>query len=217
MKNYFKATWRNLWKNRGFSALNVSGLAVGVASAALIFLWVEDELTFDHNVSKRRHIYRLMEHETHDGVINTFGSMPGPMSVTLPSEITGIKNSSRWSGESSPVLFTFDNKALYEKGQYVDSTFFSLINTVFIYGDPETALDNPHDLVISERMALKFFGTTDVVGKSLKMDTDKLFTITGVTQNPQANSSFQGEWFARYDILVRRFDWLQRWDAKAAP
>jgi len=217
MKNYFKATWRNLWKNRGFSVLNVSGLAVGVACAALIFLWVEDELTFDHNVSKRHQIFRLMEHETHDGVINTFGSMPGPMAVTLPSEITGIKNSSRWSGESSPVLFTFDNKALYEKGQYVDSTFFSLINTVFIYGDPETALNNLHDLVITERMALKFFGTTDVVGKSLKMDNDKLFTITGVTQNPQANSSFQGEWFARYELLVRKFDWLQRWDAKAAP
>lgn len=217
MKNYFKATFRSLWKNRGFSALNVAGLAVGVACASLIFLWVEDELTFDHNVSKRDHIYRIMENETHDGTINTFGSMPGPMSVTLPSEITGIKNSSRWSGRSTPVLFTVDNKALYEEGQYVDSTFFSIVNTELIFGDPETALDDLHDLVISERMALKFFQTTDVVGKTLKMDNDKLFTITAVMQNPQSNSSFQGDWFARYDLLVAKYDWLQRWDAKAAP
>jgi hypothetical protein len=115
------------------------------------------------------------------------------------------------------MLFTLDNKALYEEGQYVDSTFFSIVNSEFIFGDPETALDNEHDLVISERMALKFFGTSDVVGKTLKMDNDKLFTVTGVMQNPQNNSSFQREWFARYDLLVNKYDWLQRWDAKAAP
>jgi hypothetical protein len=81
MKNYLKANWRNLRKNRGFSALNVAGLAVGLACSSLIFLWVEDELTFDHDVSKRHHIYRLMENQTHDGVINTFSTMPGPMSA----------------------------------------------------------------------------------------------------------------------------------------
>ena len=217
MKNYLKATWRNLWKNRGFSALNTAGLAVGVACACLIFLWVEDELTFDHDVSKRDHIYRLMENQTHDGVINTFGQMPGPMSLVLTSEITGIKNASRWSGYTSQALFAVDAKSLYEKGQYVDSTFFSLISVKFLHGTPETALNNIHDLVVSERMALKFFGTSDVIGKTMKMDNDKLFTITGVMHNPNSNSSFKAEWFARYDLLVNKFDYLQRWDAKAAP
>jgi putative ABC transport system permease protein len=217
MKNYFKATWRNLWKNRGFSALNVAGLAVGVACASLIFLWVEDEMTFGHEVSKRHDIYRLMENVTHDGVINTFGQMPGPMAPVLTSEIAGIKNASRWSGQPSSALFTVDGKALYEKGEYVDSTFFSMINTALIHGDPERALDNMTDLVISERMALKFFGTADVIGKTMKMDNDKLFTVTGVMQNPLRNSSFQGEWFARFDLLVNQFDWLQQWGAKAAP
>jgi putative ABC transport system permease protein len=217
MKNYFKATWRSLRKNRGFSALNVVGLAIGVACASLIFLWIEDELTFGHNVPKRHDIYRLMENDTHDGVINTFGQMPGPMAMVLTSEIAGIKNASRWSGQPSPALFTVDGKALYEKGEYVDSTFFSMINTVLVHGDPETALDNMHDLVISERMALKFFGMTDVIGKTMKMDNDKLFTVTGVMQDPPGNSSFRGEWFARFDLLVNKFDWLQQWGTKAAP
>lgn len=217
MKNDLKATWRNLRKNRGFSALNVVGLAVGVACASLIFLWVEDELTFDHDVSNRHRIYRLMENVTHDGIINTFGQMPGPMAAVLTSEVTGIKNASRWSGRASQALFNVDSKSLYEEGEYVDSTFFAIFNTPFIHGVPERALDNLHDLVISERMAMKFFGTTDVVGKTLKMDNDKLFTVTGVMENPRPNSSFQGEWFARYDLLVPKFDWLQRWDAKASP
>jgi putative ABC transport system permease protein len=217
MKNYFKATWRSVWKNRGFSALNVAGLAVGVASASTIFLWVEDEMTFDHHVAKRHSIYRLMENVTHDGVVNTFGQMPGPMALILPSEIAGIKNASRWSGQPSPALFAVDGKALYEKGEYVDSTFFSIINIDFVHGDPETALDNMHDLVISERMALKFFSTTNVVGRTMKIDNDKLFTITGVIKDPLGNSSFKGDWFARFDLLFSKFDWLQRWDAKAAP
>jgi putative ABC transport system permease protein len=217
MKNYLKTTLRNLWTNRGYSALNVVGLAVGIACASLIFLWVEDEVTFDHDVSKRVHIYRIMGNQVHDGETMTVNVMPGLLAAVLTSEITGIKNASRITGGLSSALFTVDRKAFYEKGDYVDSTFFSILNTAFVQGDPETALNDLHALVITERMALKFFGTTDVIGKTMKVDNDQLFTITGIIQNPRPNSSFQADWLARFDLLEEKFDWLTRWDANAAP
>lgn len=217
MRNFIKATLRSLWKNGSYSALNVAGLAVGVACASLIFLWVEDEVTFDHDVSKRDHIYRLMQNQVFDGAAITVSVMPGPLADILTREIAGVKHASRMSGSLNQALFTTDNKAFYEKGDYVDSTFFSIFNSVFLQGDPATALSDRGALVITERMALKFFGTTDVAGKTLKMDNDRLFTITGVLQNPRPNSSFQADWLARFDLLEDKIEWLRNWDANAAP
>ncbi|MBT1697647.1 ABC transporter permease [Fulvivirgaceae bacterium PWU4] len=217
MMNYVKTTLRNLWKNRGYAALNVAGLAIGIACASLIFLWVEDEVTFDHDVAKRDHIYRVMENQVHDGVTSTVNVVPGPMAGVLRNEITGIKHASRTTSGLVPMLFTVNDKALYEKGDYVDSTFFSIVAPLFVQGDPETALNDLHALVITQRMALKFFETADVVGQSIKMDNDALFTITGVIQDPRPNSSFQADWLARFDLLENKFPWLKRWDANAAP
>jgi predicted permease len=216
MTSSFKTTLRNLWKNRGYSTLNVAGLAVGVACASLIFLWVEDEVTFDHDIPNRNHIYKVMDNQRMNGVAYTSNQVPGPMAEVLAEEVAGIKRASRMGGLTS-VLFTADDKAFYEKGEYVDSTFLSIIDPWMLKGSAQTALNNLHDLVITERMATKFFGTTDVVGKTLSIDKDKLFTITAVIRNPRSNSSFQGDWFARFDLLESKFPWLTRWDANAAP
>lgn len=216
MTNYLKSTVRNLWKNRGYSALNVAGLAVGVACASLIFLWVEDEVTFDHDVPNREHVYMVMENEIHDGIAFTSNVIPGPMSAVLTGEVAGIKSASRMTGDLTTTLVTANNKSFFEIGEYVDSTFLSIIDPVLLRGTPETALNDLYALVVTERMALKFFGTTDVLGKTVTIDKDKLFTITAVIRNPNPNSSFRSDWFARYDLLELKFPWLTRWDANAA-
>ena len=216
MTNYFRSTLRNLWKNRGYNTLNIAGLAVGVACAALIFLWVEDEVTFDHDVPNRSLIYRVMENEMHNGVAYTSGSLPGPMAEVLSQEVAGIKYASRFTGEPGTALINANNKTFYEKGDYVDSTFFSIIDPQLLKGSAETALNDLYALVITERMAMKFFGTIDVIGKTITMDKDKLFTVTAVIQNPHANSSFRADWVARYELLESKYPWLTRWDAMAA-
>src|ERR1044071_9901190 len=142
MTNYLRSTLRNLWKNRGYNTLNIAGLAVGVACASLIFLWVEDEVTFDHDVPKRSYIYQVMENETHDGVAYTSSNLPGPMASVLSSEVVGIKNASRFTSEPGAALITAGNKSFYEKGQYVDSTFLSIIDPQLLKGSPETALND---------------------------------------------------------------------------
>lgn len=216
MTNYFKSTLRNLWKNRGYSSLNVAGLAVGVACASLIFLWVENEVTFDHDVPNRDHIYKVMGNEIHNGIAYTGSNMPGPMAAVLPDEVAGIRYASRIPDDLTTALVTSDNKTFYEKGHYVDSTFLSMIDPPLLKGSPEKALNDMSAIVITERMALKFFATTDVLGKTLYIDNDKLFTITGVVQDPHANSSFQADWYVRYELLESKYPWLTRWDANAA-
>jgi putative ABC transport system permease protein len=216
MKNYFRSTLRNLWKNRGYSTLNVAGLAVGVACASLIFLWVEDEVTFDHDVPNRKNIYKVMENEMHNGVAYTSSSLPGPMAAVLSDEVAGIKHASRFTGDLNSSLINANNKTFYENGEYVDSTFFSIIDPQLLKGSPETALNDMHAIVITERMAMKFFGTTEVLGKTINIDKDKLFTVTGVVQNPHPNSSFKADWFARYELLESKAPWLTQWNAMAA-
>jgi putative ABC transport system permease protein len=216
MTNYFRSTLRNLWKNRGYNALNIAGLAVGVACASLIFLWVEDEVTFDHDVPNRSLIYKVMENEMHNGVAYTSSNLPGPMAEVLSEEVAGIKYASRFTSEPGTALVTANNKTFYEKGDYVDSTFFAIVDPQLLKGSAETALNDLYSLVITERMAMKFFGTIDVIGKTINIDKDKLFTVTAVVQNPHANSSFKADWFARYELLESKYPWLTRWDAMAA-
>jgi putative ABC transport system permease protein len=95
IKNYIKTTLRSLLKNRSYSFLNIAGLAIGVACASLIFLWVQDELTFNHNFAKRATLYKIYENQTYNGKISTFFGTPGPMAKAMKAEIPGIKNAAR--------------------------------------------------------------------------------------------------------------------------
>lgn len=90
-RNYLKAAFRNLWKNKGYSFLNIGGLAIGMACAGLIFLWVEDELTFNHYFSNRDNLYKVKDRQTYDGNTFTFDATPGPLAAGIKSEIPGIK------------------------------------------------------------------------------------------------------------------------------
>src|SRR4051812_38178179 len=96
-RSHIKRTLRNLWKNKSYSFLNIFGLAVGIASAALILLWLEDELTFNHNFPQRDYLYHVMQNEKSDAGISTNGSTPGPLAAALKADIPGVVNSGRLS------------------------------------------------------------------------------------------------------------------------
>lgn len=153
-KNYFKTSFRNLWKNRTYTFLNIFGLAVGIACAALIFLWVEDELTYDHYFSNRDNLYKVKDRQTYDGTTFTFDATPGPLAQGMKTEIPGIKNTARSS--SGNLLFSLGDKSIYEQGNYVDSNLFSMLKLTFIKGNAASAFTQLHSVVISKKMAEKF-------------------------------------------------------------
>ena len=90
-KNYLKTAFRNIWKTKGYSFLNIFGLAVGIACAGFIFLWVENELSFDHNNDKKDQLYQVRENQAYDGKTYTFSATPGLLGPVMKDEIPGIK------------------------------------------------------------------------------------------------------------------------------
>ena len=213
-KNYLKATFRNLWKTKGYSLLNIGGLAIGIACAALILLWVEDELTFDHYFSNRDNLYKVKDRQTYDGTTYTFDATPGPLAQGIKSEVPGIINTAR-STWGDYLLFTLKDKIIYERGNFVDAPFLSMFQLQFIKGSAKDAFEQLHSLVISETMAVKFFGTTDVMGKTLRVDNKQDYTISGVFKDLPKNVSFRFHWLASFKIYEDQNTWLKHWGSNS--
>ncbi len=216
-KNYLKTTFRNIWKNKTYSFLNITGLAIGIAAAALIFLWVEDELTFNHSFANRDFIYRIMENHHNEGKINTSGSTPGPMAQAVKTDIPGIKNSGRLSWTMDELLVLKD-KSIKESGAYVDPSIIAMLDPEFIFGKSDEVFHELQSVVINETTAKKFFGDENPIGKTIKMDAnqgfsvDGLYTVTGVFKDFPENSSYKFQWMSPYVVFENKNDWMKPWD-----
>jgi len=210
IRNYFKTTLRNLWKNKGYSMLNIGGLAIGIACAGLILLWVEDELTFNHYFSNRDNLYKIKDKQIYDGQTFTFDATPGLLAEAIKSEIPGIKNTARTTWRDYR-LFTLKDKAIYERGLYVDASFLTMFQLRFIEGNAKNAFNQLYSVVITESMAKKFFGTTNVLGKPLKVDNERDYFVTGVIRDLPENVSFEFQWLAPFKVFEDQNKWLQYW------
>jgi len=208
--NYIKTTFRNLWKHKGYSFLNIFGLSVGIACAALIFLWVEDEVTYNHYFANRDNIYKVKDSQTYNGETYVFDATPGPLAQGMKLEIPGIKTTAR-SSWTSDVLFSLNDKTIYQAGNYVDSGFLSIFHLQFIKGNMATAFSQLNTLVITEKMANNFFNSTDVIGKTIKVDNAKEYVITGVIKDLPKNVSFKFEWLAPFKNFENDNPWLKGW------
>jgi predicted permease len=208
--NYLKTTFRNLWKNKGFTFLNIFGLGIGIACASLIFLWVEDEINFNNYFSNKENLYKIKDSQTYDGTTFTFDATPGPLAAGIQTEIPGIKNTARasWGNQS---LFSLGDKNIYERGMYVDSSFLKMFQLQFVQGNASKAFEQLHSLVITEKMAHKFFGNDNAIGKSLRVDNNTSSIVTGVISDLPESVSFQFDWLAPFKIFENQNNWLQSW------
>ncbi|MEO7309007.1 MAG: ABC transporter permease [Chitinophagaceae bacterium] len=203
LQNYFKTMLRNLWKNKTYGFLNILGLAIGIACTGLIFLWIEDEMTFDDVNLKKSMLYRVNINRTFDGRTYTMASTPRPMALALKEEIPGIVNAARISDQAEQALFSFNGKAMYAAGMYADSSLFSMFTFSFVAGDAKTAFQQLYSLVITEATAKKFFGEVkNAAGKTLQVDNKHNFIVTAVIKNLPPNSSLQFEWLAPYQVSI---------------
>ncbi|HEU4858329.1 MAG TPA: ABC transporter permease, partial [Chitinophagaceae bacterium] len=211
IKNYFKTAFRNLWKNKTYSFLNIFGLAVGIACAGLIFLWVEDEISYNDNHQKKDQLYQVLENQAYEGKTYTFSATPGVMAPAMMEGLPAIKNTCRLTWQQY-TLFSFGEKAIYERGFYADSSLLSMFTIPFIKGKKENAFQHLHSLIISEKMAKKFFGDQqDVLGKTLRLDNKEEYLITGVFKDLPNNSTIKFDWLASFKIYFDRNTWLNEW------
>lgn len=211
IKNYFKTAIRGLLKKKTFSFLNIIGLAVGITCASLIFLWIEDELSYSHYFKKRDQLYQVMTNQTYDRQTFTFAATPGLLAPSIKEEIPGIKNVTRATWGERMVL-SKEDKSLYADGLQVEPAFFSMFNLEFIQGNPAYAFEQLHSIVLNERMAKKIFNTTDVLGKMVKLDNYQDYVISGVYKSLPSNTRFEKlDWLTPFEIFLNKNEWLQQW------
>ena len=212
LQTYFKTTIRNLWKNKGYSFLNIFGLAIGIACAGLIFLWVEDELNWDQFNTKKDRLYRIMENQKYDTYIATFGSTPAPMAPAMQHEIPGVANTCRIIGRNT-MLVTIGNRSMYAFPNYADASLFSMFTFPFVQGNAGTAFTQLYSMVITQSTAKKFFGDeTNIIGKTVRVDNKQDYVITAVIKDIPKNSTVQFEWVAPFQIWWNENKrWAQYW------
>ena len=200
-KNYFKTAWRSLWRNKLFSGLNIFGLATGMACSILIFLWVQDELSFDkfnHNASN---IFRITD-KTSD---QEYAVVPPSLAYAIQTQIPAIKNATRVISVQKMITVgtnKFDEKNIY----YADSNFLQIFNYPLLSGNVATALSSPNSVVLTEKTAKKYFGSADAAtGKTIYIDNDikgSNLLVTGILKNIPSNSHLQPDMLipmAQYD------------------
>ncbi len=211
IKNYIRIAFRNLFKHRGFSLINIIGLTVGLTCCFLILLFVRDELSYDkYNINADR-IYRVNLHgRISDSDFNLAVSC-APIGPTLKNEIPEVQNFTRLFKAGIPVIRYKDKVFSEDRFFWADSTFFEVFTLPFIKGNPQTALVKPNSVIITESMAKKYFGNDNPVGKLLNMDNRIDYMVTGVIEDIPRNSHFHFDFLGSltsYQNIMQDQRWL---------
>jgi putative ABC transport system permease protein len=212
LKNYIAVALRNILRNKMFSIVNILGLAFGMGSALLIFLWINDEMGVDKFHRKVSQIYRVMENQKYtDGRLFTFASTPGPMAPFIKDKYPEITLASRYTWQVNE-LFQVGEKAFFEEGRWADQDFLQIFSFKVLSGNIETALKDKNSIVIGRAMAEKFFGKEDAVGKVLLMNTKDSFTVTAVLDDIPKNSSMQFQYLLPFELFFEKNkEWIDQW------
>ncbi|GAB4509321.1 MAG: ABC transporter permease [Allomuricauda sp.] len=213
LKNNIKIAWRNLWNNKGYSLLNVFGLAIGITCAAIILLWVEDEVGFDQNFEKQDEVYYVLTNQQYNGEWRTFfEATPGPLAEVLKAEVPGIVGAARTKGEN--ILFRVNEISINKKGRFADPDFLSMFSLNFVEGNLETAFDEVDAIIISQETAKQLFGgNSSAVGKVVTINNDTDYTISGVYEDLPKNVTYGFDWVAPFERFAKGKDWMKEYGA----
>lgn len=195
-KNYIKIAFRNLWRNKTFSAINIFGLAVGIATCLIIMLFVQNELSYDRFNKKADQIVRVVFKGSVQGQQMKEAIVMPPVAQTLKNDYPEVLEATRLTLYGYPRITYRDKSFRNDAFAYVDSNFFQVFTLPFIAGDAKTALVEPNSMVISEAAAKKYFGKADPMGKVLDFKSlNTTYKITGVIKNVPDNSHFHFDIF----------------------
>ena len=201
LKNYFKIAWRNLLKKKAYSFINIVGLGIGMACCVLIFMFIQDELSFDQFNAKKERIYRIVHGSVQDGASPDYSSFwvwgNAPIGPALQFEFPEVEKVVQFSGRGD-ILFTVGDVTQQEDGiVFMDSTVFDVFSWELIAGNPKTALVAPYSVVLKESTARKYFGNENALGKTLRgsevagRSREGDYTVTGIMKDLPLNSHLQ--------------------------
>ncbi|WP_066839315.1 ABC transporter permease [Rufibacter ruber] len=210
-KNYLKMAFRNLMGNKVFSLINVFGLALGMTCSVLILLWVQDELSYDRFHQNIDHLYRVVGEQHYPGADDlTTPAGPGLLGPAMEKELPEVERAIRMTwGEQT--LFSYGDRKFKESGIYADSTFFEAFSFELLQGKAGQVLRHPKSVVISDSVALKFFGSKEAVGKLLKLNNQESYKVTGVMASVPTNSTLQFDYVLPFEEFLQQNQSLKTW------
>lgn len=192
-RNYLKVAFRNLYKNKGFSAINILGLAIGMASAMIILLWIQNEVSYDQFHEKKDRIYEAWNRANFSGDLHAWNTTPKILARTLEKDFPEVEQCVRVDWGSN-FLFSVGEKRLTVQGRIVDSNFLDIFTFPLLKGNPKTVLNDMHSIVLTEKLAKKIFGDEDPMGKVIKIDNKDNFTVSGILKDIPTNTRFDFEY-----------------------
>ncbi len=204
IKNYLKIALRNLLKFKAYSFINVLGLAIGIAACMMILLYINDELSYDKFNTKADQIYRVHTDGKLAGHEINIAFSPQPLGETLVQDYPEVIQYTRLMPNRTMLIRYKDNVFNESNFFWADSTIFDVFTIPFIEGDPKTALTQPHTVVLTEKLAKKYFGKEDPMDKIMKFEDGTPYTVKGVVKNCPENAHFHYDMFASIASLGMR-------------
>ncbi|MDP9046895.1 MAG: ABC transporter permease, partial [Bacteroidota bacterium] len=212
IKNYLKIAWRNLWRNKFFSTINILGLALGMACSILIFLWIQNELNVDAYHANDSRLFAVFERQYYDNKVQGQYSTPGILPDEMKKVLPEVQYATGYSGGNDNT-FRVGNKILKLIGTYAGPDFFKIFSYHLLQGNPQTALSSPVSIAISRKMAEQFFKSPqDAIGKTIRYENKSDFTITAVFENLPQNTSDKFEYVVNWFDYLKENDWAKKWD-----
>lgn len=190
--NFFKVAYRNFVRNKGFSFINITGLAIGMTAAMLILMWIQNELSYDGFHKNKDRIYEVWNRVAFEGKLECSNTVPAPLARVLEKDLPEVERAVRVISNGN-VLFSVGDRKLIKSGNMVDTGFLQMFSFPMLKGNPATALNDVHSIVLTENTAESLFGKEDPMGKVIRLKNEENFTVTGVVEDLPDNSRFDFE------------------------
>jgi putative ABC transport system permease protein len=211
IKNFFKVALRNLWKHKGYSSLNIFGLAMGMACSLLILLWISDEQSVDGFHARGDRLYRIYERQYYDGKVEAGYYTPGLLATELKKVLPEVEMAAGFTWDDN-AAFQVGDKILKETGSAAGVDFFQMFSYPLLEGNAATALSSPSGIAISRKMATDFFGSPRAaIGKTIRYQNRKEYAVTAVFENLPRNVSDKFEYLVPWDNYLEENSWAKEW------
>ena len=203
IENFLKVVYRNLLRNKAFSVINITGLAIGMAAAILILLWIQNEVSYDEFHVNKDRLYEVWNRVTRDGKISSWNTVPEPLARVLEKDLPEVERTVR-VGHIGDLLCTVGEKKIIQSGCIADTGFLQMFSFPLVKGNSATALNDMRSIVLTQKTANSLFGKEDAMGKIVKLQNEDNFTVTGVLKDLPNNTRFHFDYLLPWSYLKHK-------------
>ncbi|MFD2521959.1 ABC transporter permease [Emticicia soli] len=212
LQNYLKIAFRNLMRAKSYMAINIIGLAVGIAACTLIILWIQSELGYDRFYSKTNRLYEVYNKDIFSGTPQVWDAAPRLLAPTLKQNYPEVEEVARI--RPTNLLLSTNNIKMNVEGGFVDPSFLTLFDFPLLSGNAQSVLVGNNGIVITEALAEKLFGTTHAIGKVIQIENKDAFSVTGILENLPNNSKFSNlSYLLPYNYFVNLGWGSEAWES----